>query len=504
METAQVLQPTRPGLREAAERVIEMDFTRPLAFTVLAAIYIAVRVPFLGYGYGTDPDGWRVALTGHYLLEHGQYYPSRLPGNPLHELVLTPFVYFGWVASNLATAIASLAGVYLFARILAHFRMPNAGILTVGFAFTPLLFINSIATMDYMWALTFILGAYYATLKGLPIWAGIFLGIAVGFRLQTAMLGLPLALIMWRQGNLPHVFVTGFVSVGVLLISFAPVLVTYGIQFFNFYDDSVGYQTVIRLLGKEALGVSGALAVLIGGILSWRRLRQLPRDAISDVQVGVWLLIVFLYFATFLRLPHEIAYLVPVFPFAYLIIGRYFARPVLIGVVAVIILAGFVDITTPGDGLAGPGELREARLGRGLVLSNVVTMNAQKAFVDDILDSDIPNHSVVMAGFVYPQLAMRTRNEFDVRIIQRDYEAISMISDRGETVDTERDIRYVWLLTYETFIALRSQGYTFFVVPDAVGGTAHLYDYRPQLFGATFLELTNPSPSGGQGTASDR
>lgn len=501
METGQVVSRTRPAPAAPLASLLEADFTRPVAFMLLSLAFVAVRIPFLDYGYGTDPDAWRVALTGHFLIEHGQYYPSRLPGNPLHEFAVAPFVVFGWVGTNFVTVLASLAGVNLFARILAHLRVPNAGLLTIGFAFTPLLFINSTATMDYMWALTFILAAYYATLRGAPVWTGVFLGVAIGFRLQTAMLGLPIAYLMWRQGNFRHVFATGLASGGVMLIAFAPVLAVYGTRFLNFYDDAVGYQTVIRLLGKEALGVSGALAVLVGAALSWRRLRDLPRDAIADPQVGFWLIVIVFYFVTFLRLPHEIAYLIPVFPFAYLIMGRYFARPVLAGVVIVILAAGLVDLTTPGDGLASPGELREARLGRGLLLSNVETMKAQRAFVEDVLDSDIPDHSVVMAGFVYPQLAMRTRGDFEVRVLQRDYGAISMISDRGETYDRERDIRYVWLLTYETFMALRSQGYTFFVVPDAVGGTAHLYNYRPQLFGATFLELTHPSPSAGTGTA---
>jgi hypothetical protein len=77
-----------------------------------------------------------------------------------------------------------------------------------------------------------------------------------------------------------------------------------------------------------------------------------------------------------------------------------------------------------------------------------------------------------------------------------------MLSDRGEAVDTVRDVRYVWLLTYDTFMALRSQGYSFFQVPDAAGGTAALYDYRPALLGATFLRLDQASPSAGAGTAS--
>ena len=54
------------------------------------------------------------------------------------------------------------------------------------FAFTPLLLINSIATMDYMWALTAILSAYYSVQTGRRVWAGVLIGVAAGFRLQGA------------------------------------------------------------------------------------------------------------------------------------------------------------------------------------------------------------------------------------------------------------------------------------------------------------------------------
>jgi len=108
----------------------------------------------------------------------------------------------------------------------------------------------------------------------------------------------------------------------------------------------------------------------------------------------------------------------------------------------------------------------------------------------------------VMVGFVYPQLGVRTWDRFDIGIVEKDYKAISMLSDRGQAVDEKRDIRYVWLLTYSEFESLRADGYAFFLVPDAAGGAAALYDYRPTLFGADFLNLGGASPSlGKQSTA---
>lgn len=501
MQTTATAPPASGPLTDAIDRIFATDFTQPRPFAVLAVLFLLARAPFLNYGHGTDPDAWRVALTAHHLLQTGEYYPSRLPGNPLHELIITLFIPGGWVAANLATALASLVGVYLFARILKHHGLPYQGLVTAGFAFTPLLFINSIATMDYMWTLTFIFASYLCLISGKPVWAGVFIGLAIGCRLQSFILLPPFAFYLWRTNDWRAVLPMGFAAGGVAAICFAPVLVTYGTDFFNYYDAKVGYQDVIRLLGKEALGILGGLGVLAGAALSFRRLMKLPGDAWRDPVVGTWLLVIFIYFASFTRLPHEIAYLIPVFPFGMLLMARYFSRIALAGALAAIVIAGAVDITTESDDI-GPSSFAQASIGRGLIFSNAATMNAQKDFVDAIMRAEVPDHSVVMSGFIFPQLAVRERDHLQARILQRDYGAISMLSDRGEAVDTGRDIRYVWLLTYETFDALRSQGYSLFLVPDAAGGTVALYDYRPTLLGATFLRLDRQSPSAGAGTAS--
>ncbi|HEU0074916.1 MAG TPA: hypothetical protein VFS30_13020 [Dehalococcoidia bacterium] len=483
-------------MRETYRRLAAADLTQALPFAILAIVFLALRLPWINYGHGTDPDAWRVALTAHHLLDTGDYFPSRLPGNPLHEFVTTLFISGGWIATNLATAAASLAGVYLFGRIVKLHALPDPAVLVIGFAFTPLLLINSIATMDYMWALTAILGAYYCVQTGRPLWAGVLIGVTAGFRLQGAILWLPLAYLVWRTGRRADLAPMTAAAAGVASLAYAPVLVVYGLDFFNFYDASVSFESVLRLLGKEALGVIGGLGVLAGFAISLPRLRSLPADLRLDPVLGAWLLLIAVYFISFSRLPHEIAYLIPVFPFGFLLMGRYFTRPALAVAVAAVLFAGAVDLTTPDEGLG----LSSATIGKGLVLSNAETMSAQRNFVDEVIEANVPAGSVVMTGFIFPQLAVRERDRLDARILERDYAAISMLSDRGEAVDTDRDIRYVWLLTYETFQALRSQGYGMFMVPDAAGSTAALYDYRPGIFGATFIALEQAAPSIAKGT----
>jgi hypothetical protein len=479
----------------------DTDLTRRDLFAVLALFFYLLRLPYINEGYGTDPDAWRVVMTAQHLWDTGQYFPSRLPGNPLHEFVVTLLLPGGWILTGLATMTVSLVGVYLFGRILKQLNLPMPGLMMIGFAFTPLLYINSIATMDYMWALTCLLGSYYCVLTKRPLLAGVLLGLAIGFRMQGLSFLPPMAILLWRTDRLRELPVFVAAAAGTSMLAYAPVFVVYGVTFVNFYDAPIPYRDVIALLGKEALGIFGGLGVLAGAVLSWRQLVNVGSDLKRDAIVLSWLAVIAFYLFSFLRLPHEIAYLIPIFPFGMMIMARYYTRTALTVAMVAIMVAGIIDITTPGVGLQ-MSDLKNARPGRGLVLSNKITQDGQEAFAKQVMSDEIPNHSVVMIGYIFPEAAVRNHDRLELRVLQRDYEAISMLSDRGEAYDAERDIRYVWLLPYESFVALQSQGYSFYVVPDAEGGVYALYKYRPMLYGASPLRLETTVPSKSKGSGS--
>ncbi|MEX1255515.1 MAG: glycosyltransferase family 87 protein [Dehalococcoidia bacterium] len=497
--------PSRLG--RALNAAIELDFTQPIAFVAMAIAYIASRAPFLNLGYGTDPDAWRVGLTAHYIWENGEYLPSRLPGYPLHEFVTTALYKGGWVATNLSTVLISLAGVYLFAALAKKLDLPNRGALTLGFAFTPLLWINSVMTMDYMWALTLILGAYLALLNRSPVLAGILLGLAGGFRLTSLAMLVPFALLLWRTDRRHEIRPVALTSVALTLLAFVPVLMDYGLNFLNFYDQPVPVAEFFRALGKDALGIVGVIAVLVAVVVSLPRLRAFPKDLARDANVLVWVAVPVIYVATYSRLPHEIAYLIPIFPFAYFLLARYLSRPVLVALLAVVVLSGFVDITSPEDeGEVGSKTFTSAGIGRGMVLSDVDTLHNQRAFADEIWalhkGRDPSQPAVVITGFIYPQLVMRHKDDLDIGIFEKDIEAISQLSDKGVATDRAANVQYFWLLEYDAFQELKESGKAIYFTGDAATSTYHVYGYRPAYFGATKLALTRENPSLGGGAAS--
>ncbi len=487
-------------LRVLLGGISDYDLTAPLPFLLFAAVYILARIPWMRMGYGTDPDAWRVALTGKYLWAHGEYWPSRLPGYPLHEFITALFVPLGSFWSNLATAFVSLAGVWLFGRLLVHLRLPMKPVLLVGFAFAPLLWINSTATMDYMWALTFILFAYLLVIKGNAAGAGVALGLAAGFRLSSLAMLVPLGYYLLRTGHRPHMRGYVVAALATTIAAYMPVLSAYGLGMFNFYDAKVPLLSVIRMLGKEALGIIGATAVLAGLLISLPRLRGLPRDVVRDPDVGTWVLAIAVEAFAFGRLPHEIAYLIPVFAFGFFLMARYYYPALLVPVVAVILLAGFVDVTTPGDEI-NRDSLSTAEVGRGLLLSDLDTMRAQRAFADEVRDAEVSPRSFVMVGFIYPQFVIRNWDRLNVRILDRDMEAISMLSDRGEAVDRTRDVHYVWLLKYDTFRKTEGERYNVYYVADAARSSLNVFGYRPGYFNANQLQLSRDNPSEGRGGA---
>jgi len=484
---------------------MSIDFSSPLAFVALAIAYVASRAPFINISYGTDPDAWRVALTGYWLRQHHEYYPSRLPGYPLPELASAAVIRGGWLATNSLTLLISLLGLWFFARIVRKLELPAAPLVVLGFAFTPLLWINSMNTMDYMWALTFILGCYYFLIIGQVPLAGIMLGLAAASRPTSIAFVVPFAVYVVRDGRRGELRDFIVWSIAPAMLAYLPIVWKYGPDFINFYDAKIGYLNVLRLLAKDCLGLIGAAAVLLAAAVSLPKLLRLPADFVRDKHVTVWVLVIAVSAIIFVRLPHESAYLIPLYPFGFFVMARYFRAAALFVAIAAIVFAGFIDIGTHGADL-NTQAFRHARLGEGLVLSNRSTMNAQLSFTRDLLKQLIPDHSVVMLGFSYPQFAMLNRDDLHVDILDKDTSSISQLTDKGKSVNTGHNITYVWLLDYTDFGRFLFQRYNIYYTADAGRSAASLYGYRPGLYdgqGGIPVKLLDlgRGPSGGSGGA---
>jgi hypothetical protein len=178
---------------------LDLDWDRWPNMVILIASFVASRVPFLNSGFGDDIDAWMMANSAYDLITEHVYSTSRAPGYPLPEYIDSLVIQHGWLATNTLTMILSLASVIVFAKILKRLNVPNKGLLVVTYAFLPILWINSTNTMDYMWALSFIIFTWFFALRHQWGVAGLMMGLAVASRITSAALILPFLYLLMTE-----------------------------------------------------------------------------------------------------------------------------------------------------------------------------------------------------------------------------------------------------------------------------------------------------------------
>jgi len=329
-------------------------------FISMSLFVLLTRLPFINSDYGTDPDSFRVVSAAKYIANTGEYIYARAPGNPTYEYIIS-FVANSspWVA-NLLSAIASSIAVIFFALILRHVKVKNYFILSILFAMVPVIYINSITTMDYMIALSLALGSVFFIFIRQPVLAGILIGLAVGCRLTYAAMVLPLALwILFDKHNIyyiKHIFYFVLTSIIVSILVFLPVFLSYGFGFFTFVDyrGSLSLYTLVRV---GIINVWGILYLASFIVLFTLMLWQKKHLAIHSRKVLLFSIgIIFLFTIIFLRLPNESAFMIPVVPFvimslALVIPSKYmkFFSIIVIGLVFIQLISGASSVQRYND-----------------------------------------------------------------------------------------------------------------------------------------------------------
>ncbi len=367
-----MMQPTS-GTTDTAR-----GFTRHEVW-LLVCLGIAVlltRLPWISAGYGADPDAYRVVNAARHIARTGSYAASRLPGFPVYEYLtaLTP-ASTSVLFSNGLTAAFSCVAVVFFALILRFFEIKHYLLLSLTFALTPVVYINSTTTMDYMLALAFMLGGTYFVLARRALVGGLLLGLAIGSRITSGALLLPLSLwILQEEKGRPGYKDTARLWAATPAaggLCFLPVVHRYGLGFFTFHDVS-GYPGMAYLIRKGIVQVWGQLAVLgflalvLLAPLTVKNLKEVFRQPRLRHGLVLCATVVVLYSAAFTRLPQESAYLIPAVPFTLLFAALVFRSRFVDYLSVAIMLSSFVTIGGRGLAFSGPivndHRMREARV----------------------------------------------------------------------------------------------------------------------------------------------
>jgi len=441
------LEPIASAGPQLWARALSLDFTRPWPGLLLAVLFVVSRLPWVTLGFGSDPDAWRVAMSARYLLEHAAYLPSRLPGYPLHDIVTAALLWGGWTLTNISTVAIALAGVFCFAMLVKRLGLPAPGLLAVTFAFLPLLWFTSSETLDYSWALTFLLAAYLSLLHRRIALGGLLLGLACGCRVTYLAFALPMTLLIWQDLHPRDVLRFLGLMLVTWFVLFAPVWIRYGLRFWNFYDFRPDWGDFLHALTEGSIGLLPLVVLGICLLLSWRRVAQLPAILRNEPQAAVWTMVALLALFIFVRLPLQTYYLMPAAPFALLLLARLMRRGLLILACVALLLAGFVDVyTTSARGWLAPSAVLHIRPTAGLMLQDYELRRQRLSLVRQVPDLPLPSGAVLTAGFYFPMVAELYHDRLQLALPDGYLEQVGPLTDTA-SASGPGGITYVWLLS---------------------------------------------------------
>lgn len=288
---------------------------------ILALLVLLSRLPFLNAGYGVEEDSWGIAVAAYHTQLYGVMEASRLPGHPVNELIYSIFWGHGPWLYNFFSAICSVICFILFYLTLKKLNFKNYEWAALALVFTPVVYINSTCTIDYLWALMFAVAAFYALIHFNLFWAALFLGLAVGCRINTAVLYIPFLIYIYFENNkqiepaqfFKFSFVFGIVS----LLCFIPIICVYGWDFFT-YSDQFPYPSIAKIIYKASIGVVGLLAFIVIFILLILKFINPNFKSRNLALKYLFFSLTLLQILAYLMLPQKSAYLMLLVPFGIL------------------------------------------------------------------------------------------------------------------------------------------------------------------------------------------
>jgi hypothetical protein len=428
-----------------------------VALIITLLLTAASRLPFLNAGYGANIDAWRVARAARQIAETGRYEASRLPGYPLHEITSAAISRGGAVALNGASAVMSLVAVAAFALIARKAGVRDVMLLALAFAMTPVVYVNSVTSKDYMWAIALSLLSLLAALHRRAVLAGFCLGLAIGCRITSAAILVPIAIILASDTasvmRRRSVAVCTAVAFATGAAAFTPVFSRYGRGFFTFYDEHArpDAETILQKATVDVWGMLGITAVLV--LLCaflWRVCRGRGNDGEAYLSLQAALVVtVVLYTVAYLRLPDQAGYLIPIVPAVLLLGAINVPRRALQIACGLLLLAPFVDITN-------------ARLRSGAIFVDRAERLSAMRRVESLVAfcRTLPGRNVIVAGASEPQ--------------------IELIFPETKSEPTQ----YAYLLSREQLIAAQRDGVTVYYLPAMRAFNASVHHIDLEQFGA--------------------
>lgn len=427
---------------------------------ILFFLALISHLPFLWAGYGKEEDAWAQALNAKIIWESGVYEVSRLPGHPIYEFLLAGLwpINHSYFFFNFLSATATALAVMFFFRIALRLDLKNPFTLSLAFAFVPVFFVAGNYTIDYNFALCFLLASLLLLLEKKYLWAGILIGLATGFRISSFgfLVAYPLFFLPKDMKLRPWLrfWVAG---VAVSLVAFLPPFLTYGMAFLDFHKPPFpGWENVLYKLSFGVWGIPLLLmaAGLVLRVLGRKEKRfRLQENLISEQNLWAGsIFILLMQLAIFMRLPFKGEFFIPAIPFLIMLLAVYLRRyqvRLLAGAAVISSLFFGFDYADPyRGGTASPFAISFEAGGKEIFLDPLqgpAILDLQKRqnksqLVEQVLQwkSQLQQKAWVIAGWYWPEIMLKTGED---SLVKFDY--YSTEEELKQAQEAGREIFYL-------------------------------------------------------------
>jgi hypothetical protein len=311
-----------PARSSICVEAIDTGLGRRVLLGAAACLYL----PFVFIGPSSDPDSLRELRSGAILIWQHRYVLSRPPGYfPYEALCGVLYELGGTIATNCATVAMSLVLLDSFLHICDHFKVPQRKLLAATMAIHPVYWTTSTSTIDFIWALGICLLGFRLLLTHRYIGAGAMLGLSAGIRMSSMLLaGLLLLWAIIERPRDPKVWMTSVFAGAVGAAFYLPEFLASG-NSFGFLTYYIGPWTWTEYLGRFIYkniyfwGLPAAIFLCVVSPMLIRGLSEASRSFRTIMILSVTIVIAFE--ALFMKIPVQRAYLLPLLPFALILLG---------------------------------------------------------------------------------------------------------------------------------------------------------------------------------------
>ncbi len=353
--------------------------------------YYPLIIPFLLYlpliftGYGSWPDIYLVLDTGRNFIHRGNWTPSRNPGYFVHEFFTMILNYLGGsILTNLGTSVMALLAVYSFIFICKKFEIPNYKFLALTIAVNPIFWVNATSTIDHVWAIGFILAGFALLLQNKYQLGGLLLGLSVGSRLSSFIAAIGIFVFLWltAKDKRKQIVWAGFLCGVSSALFYLPSFINAGYTFI-FLTPGVGglefwtfYLRAGRFIYKNIYfwGLPAFIILVAMSLISIKKRQIFFQERWRAISLLSFFIIIG-YEALYFEYPIKPAYLLPLLPFALIVLGIGLKdRPKIIYLFATLVFFyNFINFNVAKPNI--PGQATDAKFGfaieKGYLLQDI-------------------------------------------------------------------------------------------------------------------------------------